>query len=161
TASRSTRTATEMTAATATGAARSVEELLERSIGMRARRLGRGEFTVETGLSLLFLLVASAMWLSGPAPDNAPLVLAIVCAYAIASRVSFPLGVGQLVPPQPFLVALFGVAPATSVPLLVYAGLLLVTAGELVLGRIHGERATFAGGDALHALGPALVLLLA
>lgn len=59
-------------------------------------------------------------------------------------------------PTQLFLVPPFALAPAAAVPALVFAGLILVTLGDSLAGRSRVERVLFGGGDAVHALGPAI-----
>gem|GEM_PF-6098962 len=138
-----------------------VTELLETSWSTRARRLPRRELLFELGLTLALMaacVVAAALThvsLSLPAPI---LALTLV-GYVVASRVAYPLGAGNLVPTQPLLVALFALAPPAAVPLLVCAGFALGSCVDAVRGKAHIERVTFAGGNAWHAAGPALVLI--
>ena len=61
-------------------------------------------------------------------------------------------------PTQLFLVPLFVLAPAQIVPGLVFLGLAVGLAGDVLLGRARLDRLAYCGGDAIHALGPALVL---
>ena len=138
-----------------------LEELLEATWAGRDRRLGARERRFEGGLSAAFLLGAALLAL-GAAPAGwhpGLLLIALVAAYAAASLVLYPLGVADLVPTQPFLVIMFALAPAAVVPLLVWAGLALGRLVQTARGQRHAERMLLSGGDAIHALGPALVFV--
>jgi diguanylate cyclase (GGDEF)-like protein len=139
-----------------------LEELLESTWSGRGRRFASHERRVESGLTAVFLLGAGALLTTMPAswrPDA--LLIAFVVAYAAASLVSYPLGVSDIVPTQPFLVVLFAFAPAAAVPLLVFAGLALGRLVHVARGHRHPERLLLSGGDAVHSLGPALVFAAA
>jgi diguanylate cyclase (GGDEF)-like protein len=139
-----------------------LDDLLESSVTVRERRLGRREFVVEASLTAGFLAVAIALASTAAGQLHlTPALLAVVVAYALTSRVAYPLGVGNLVPTQPFFVAFFALAPAATVPLMAYAGLLLGCLIDVVTRRSHPERLTFAGGDAVYSLGPVAVLVVA
>src|SRR4051812_1595083 len=138
-----------------------LEELLEATWSARDRRFGTRERCVEAALTTLFLLGAVLLLLALPAdwrPD--PLLIALVLAYTAASMVLYPLGVGDIIPTEPFLVVMFAVAPAPAVPLLVWVGLLLRRLIQGIVGHRHPERLLLAGGDAAHALGPAVLFVL-
>jgi diguanylate cyclase (GGDEF)-like protein len=138
-----------------------LRELLEASFTKRSRRLPRRELAVETAITIAFLGIVALMSMYLPAGRGIdPLVPLVVIAYALASRVAFPLGAGNLVPTQPFLVALFALAPANIVPALVCAGLALGAFAEASARRTQFERLSFSGGDAFHSLGPALMIIL-
>ena len=62
-------------------------------------------------------------------------------------------------PTQLFLVPLFALAPAQVVPALVLAGLVLSALAAAATGRTRWDRVVHSGGDAAHALGPAIVLV--
>src|SRR3954451_18293454 len=103
-----------------------LEGLLEATWSGRDRRFGSRERLVEAGLTALFLVGAVLLLITMPAgwqPD--PLLIVLVVAYAAASMVLYPLGVGDIIPPEPFLVLLFALAPSPAVPLLVWTALLL------------------------------------
>ena len=137
-----------------------LEDLLESTFHTRTSRLARRDLRVELVLSALVLCGALALALLTSSTGDLPLVaLVVVAAYGLASRVAYPLGTANLVFTQPFLILAFVLAPAPAVPLLVMSGLVFGTLWEIVAGRTHVERVSFAGGDALHAFGPALVLL--
>jgi diguanylate cyclase (GGDEF)-like protein len=143
------------------GGADAVTELLETSWSTRARRLPRRELLFELGLTVALvascLVMAAATGVSPSVPG--PILALTVMGYVVASRVAYPLGAGNLVPTQPLLVALFALAAPAAVPLLVCAGLAAGSCVDAVRGRAHIERVTFAGGNAWHAAGPALVLI--
>ena len=125
----------------------------------RARRLPRRELTVEVSLTAIFLAAAVALIAVGSAPFwAAPMALAMVGAYAIASRVAYPIATGVAVPTQPFLVGMFAFADVRLVPLLALAGLTLGTIAACSTGRARWDRLSFAGGDLMHVLGPAIFL---
>ena len=112
-------------------------------------------------MTAVFGLAVAALLANGPAltaPD--PIAVLIVLAYAVAARAEFPIGSGHMVPTQLFLIPLFVVAPVALVPALVYAGLAIGLVGEVVLRRSRADRLVYCGGDAMHALGPAVVLAL-
>ncbi len=135
-----------------------VERLLEASVPRRKRRLPSRELAFELGLTILFLLCVLVLVLTGSGTlEVESIAIAMVVAYAIASRVDYPIATGVAVPTQLFLVALFAVADARLVPLLAMSGLMLGTAAMVVLGRSRWDRLIMAGGDATHVLGPALV----
>src|SRR3954471_14509993 len=103
-----------------------LEDLLEATWDGRSRRFAPRERRVEASLTTLFLLGAGLLLIAVPGdwrPD--PLLIALVFAYAAASLVVYPLGVGDIVPTQPLLVVMFAFAPVACVPLLVWLGLSL------------------------------------
>jgi len=138
------------------------ERLLEDSWARRGRRVRGTELRAELVASSTFLAVAVALALAGGEPAALGWVVsATVIAYAIASRVEFPVGAGYVVPTQLFLPPLLLLAPPAEVPLLVFAALALGTAGSCAAGRAWPDRLATCGGDAWHAVGPALVFLAA
>lgn len=139
-----------------------VERLLEASVPRRKRRLPSREFAFELALSGVFLLMVLTLILSSSGSLAVePIAIVMVGAYAIASRVDYPIATGVAVPTQLFLVALFSEADARLVPLLAMAGLMLGTTAMVGLGRSRWDRLVMAGGDAMHVLGPAVVLTVA
>jgi diguanylate cyclase (GGDEF)-like protein len=136
-------------------------ELLEaswtdRGRAVRGRELGLELLMTSGFVACLAALIAIAQ--PGEAPH--PVAWAVVVAYAIAARTDFPIGSGHVVPTQLFLVPLFALAPAQLVPALVFVGLAVGVAGEAALGRTRSDRLVYCGGDAMHSLGPALVLCM-
>ena len=108
--------------------------------------------------ALFTIAVAALMQVSGPPLHVQPMALAMFVAYAVASRVDYPIATGVAVPTQLFLVGLFANADARVVPLLAAGGLALGTLGACLTGRSRWDRLMFTGGDALHVVGPAVVL---
>jgi diguanylate cyclase (GGDEF)-like protein len=138
------------------------EQLLEASWERRGRRLRGAELRAEVIASLAFCAAALALWLgTGVEAVSGWIAFATVGAYAVASRVEFPVGAGYVVPTQLFLPPLLVVAAPATVPLLVCAGLALGTLGAWAAGRSWPDRFVTCGGDAWHAVGPALVFLAA
>ncbi|HWH14605.1 MAG TPA: GGDEF domain-containing protein [Miltoncostaeaceae bacterium] len=153
-----------MSTATAdTAPADAVTDLLETSWGTRGRRLPRRELLFELALTLALvgtcMALAAATGVSPWVPS--PVLALTLVGYVLAGRVAYPLGAGNLVPTQPLLVALFALAPPAAVPLLVCLGFALGTIADALRGKVHAERITFSGGNAWHAAGPALVLIVA
>ena len=87
--------------------------------------------------------------------------LALVAAFAVAYRVRFHDGAGYAPPTQIVLVPMLLLLPPSTVPLLVVAAMMLANAERAMRGEIHPQRLALGIGDALHAVGPALVLTLA
>src|SRR5215211_6489064 len=113
-----------------------VQALLEDSWQVRQQRLPRRELVFEGALSLA--TVAACLVLLVLAPSAVTWSLPLVCAFAaytIAAGVAYPMGAGNIVPTQPFLVLLFVTAPPPLVPLLVCAALVVVRIVEAVLRR--------------------------
>jgi diguanylate cyclase (GGDEF)-like protein len=139
------------------------ERLLEESWEARTRRLPRRELVTELVAAGLFLLAAGALVLAPKAAAGFDPIVAVllVALYAIVSRVEFPVGVGYVVPSQLVLVPMLVMLPPGTVPLLVCAGLILARLTDWVLRRASAQRLLFSVPDAWHALGPALVLVLA
>ncbi|HWT22540.1 MAG TPA: hypothetical protein VN213_03445, partial [Solirubrobacteraceae bacterium] len=138
------------------------EQLLESSWGRRGARLPRRELRLELALTAALLLGCAALVALVPRERGLdPMAVPVLLAYAAALRVAFPLGAGYAVPTQLFFVPLFALAPVPVVPLLVLAGLTLARLVDVLAGRAHLDRLALSGGNALHAVGPTLVLVAA
>jgi diguanylate cyclase (GGDEF)-like protein len=138
------------------------ERLLEESWSHRGRKLRGAELRAELVASAAFLLAALALAvIGGDALPSSWIVWATVGAYAVAARVEFPVGTGYVVPTQLFLPALLVLAAPSQVPLLIGAALALGTVGSCIARRSWLDRLVTCGGDASHAIGPALVFLAA
>lgn len=126
--------------------------------GLRGRDLA---VTLAGALGVL----AAASALSALAPVGHPPSLAaialLVLVYAAFTRIEFEIGSGALVPTQLMLVPMLFVLPAAVVPLAVSLGLVLGSLVDLARGRIHASRLLVPVVYSAHALGPALVLVLA
>ena len=141
----------------ATGAA--LDALLEDSWSGRRRAIRGRELAIEVGVTGAFLAAACALaWLGDTSAGVHPVIVAVVLAHAVAARVEFPIGAAFFTPTQLLLVPMFVVAPAPLVPLFVFAGFALAAGAGAARGRTGYDRLVFCGGDAAHALGPALVL---
>ena len=138
-----------------------VEELLESSWPGRGRSIRGRELRVELTVTAAFLGAAAALLALAPGALRLdPVAMAAVVAYAIAANAAFPVGAGFAAPTVLFLAPLFVLASAPLVPVLVFAGLVLATLALVAAGRARLDRLATCGGDAIHALGPALVLVV-
>ncbi|HUA03233.1 MAG TPA: diguanylate cyclase [Solirubrobacteraceae bacterium] len=147
----------------------STEELLERSWERRERRASQRELLVDAVAAALFVAVAGALLLAagvthahagevGPFTTTAVLLIAV---YALVGRIEFPVGAGYVVPTQLILVPMLLVIPPAAVPLAVGVGMVLGNTVDWAFGRVPPRRVLSAVPDAWHAVGPAVVLLLA
>jgi diguanylate cyclase (GGDEF)-like protein len=139
------------------------ERLLEESWELRSRGVDRRELATEVAAGALFLLVAGGLLLLPGAVAGFQLgaALALVVLYALVSRVEFPVGAGYVVPSQLVLVPMLMLLPPATVPLLVALGLVLARLSDWARRRGSALRLLFSIPDAWHAVGPALLLLLA
>jgi HD domain len=137
------------------------EDLFEAARNRLTSPLQARERRAELIGAITFVLATGALVLWAPGGGEAPLALALVVAYALASNVRFDVGAGFTVPTQLVLVPMLLLTPPGLVPLLVLAGILLSDLPEYVRRRRHPQRALVSVGDALHAVGPAAVLVAA
>ena len=139
------------------------EELFEAARNRLALPLQPRERRAELfGAAVFVLMVGALLALSAPVTgEPALLAVTLVVAYALASNVRFDIGTGFTAPTQLVLVPMLLLTPPALVPLLVVAGILLGDLREYVGGRRHPTRALVSLGDALHAVGPAAVLVMA
>jgi diguanylate cyclase (GGDEF)-like protein len=138
------------------------ERLLEDSWSRRGRRLEGAELRAELLATLAFCVAALVLGAStGAEAISSWVALPTVVAYAIASRVEFPVGAGYAVPTQLFLPPLLVLATPALVPLLVFCALALGTLVSWAGRRSWPDRLATCGGDAWHAVGPALVFIAA
>ncbi|HEX5900609.1 MAG TPA: diguanylate cyclase [Solirubrobacteraceae bacterium] len=139
------------------------ERLLEDSWETRSRGVDRRELVTELVAGGLFLLSGVALlFVPGAAAGlDVALAVALVVLYALVSRVEFPVGAGYVFPSQLVLVPMLLLLPPATIPLLVAAGLVIVRLYDLARRRGSALRLLFAIPDAWHALGPALVLVIA
>jgi diguanylate cyclase (GGDEF)-like protein len=141
-----------------------VERLLEDSWEHRGERASRRELLVEALAAGSFLLVAIPLAL--PAlllhPVDPLLVGLLVGLYAlVAGAIRFPIGAGYMVPSYLVLSPMLLLLPPATVPLLVAVALVVASVVRCVAGRVSAEHILFSVPNAWHALGPALVLMLA
>jgi HD-GYP domain-containing protein (c-di-GMP phosphodiesterase class II) len=144
-------------------AASSTEQLFARG---RARALIRAqgrERLVEGVTAVLFLLAAlgMALFLGGPRQFSAPSLLVLMAAYVVACRAKFDIADGYTVPTELVLVPMLFVLPTPVVPLVVSGSWALGRMLDYANGRTSFHRAFHVFGDCWHAVGPALVLVIA
>ena len=138
------------------------ERLLETSWEGRERRASERELIVEASAAALFVIAATVLVLAGGVAGLRPQVAALlIVVYAVVGRIEFPVGAGYVVPTQLILVPMLLMLPPSVVPAAVAIGLVSGNAVECALGRVPPRRILSAVPDAWHAVGPALVLLLA
>jgi HD-GYP domain-containing protein (c-di-GMP phosphodiesterase class II) len=94
-------------------------------------------------------------------PLNGWTIALFVASYAVASRIDFEIGTGSTVPTQLVLVPMLALLPVQLVPLCVLAGLLLGGLPDYAGGRIPVDRSLLRFVNSWHAVGPALVLVIA
>ena len=142
------------------------EQLLERSWEGRERQASERELLVDAIAGALFIVVAATLLLAGggahlhggAAAGTAALLIAV---YALVARIEFPVGAGYVVPTQLVLVPMLVVLAPGAVPAAVGIGMVLGNAVDWMFGRVPPRRVLSAVPDSWHAVGPAVVLLLA
>ncbi|HEY1275131.1 MAG TPA: HD domain-containing phosphohydrolase [Thermoleophilaceae bacterium] len=139
------------------------DRLLEDSWDTRSRRLTLRELAAEAAAAALFLACAAGLALAAtPAGGfDVPLAALLVALYALVSRIEFPVGAGYVVPSYLVLVPMFVMLPPAVVPLLTVLGLVIGTVGQWLVSRSRPERVLFSIPNAWHAIGPAVVLVIA
>ena len=139
------------------------ERLTEARTRLLRRPAGR-EAHVRALIGALFLAGAVALTL-GTGTHRHPawwLYPAFLAGYALASSFAFELGAGSVLVTELALVPMLFVLPARIVPLVVVGGLALTAAREVAVGKLSLRRGlVWPPVSALHALGPALVLVAA
>ena len=118
----------------------------------------RREALVEAGFAIALVAVVFALpLLSDASAPRAGVVVALILAVAVVSRVEFDVGAGFVAPLQLVLVpTLFLVHPGYA-PFVIAAGLVLGRLPDVVRDR-NPERLLVAIGNSWFAVGPALVL---
>jgi len=135
-------------------------------IGLAREAKGDGLDGAERGatLALTAVFVLSAIALNVFSTSHRTvepvLLVALLAAFAVASRVEFEIGSGTAIPTQVAFVPMLMLAPAGLIPLLVLAGLLLGSTVEVLRGDRHFERVLVLAVSSSYSLGPALVLEL-
>jgi len=145
------------------GADIDADSLIEQSREHAVRPLGDRDRLASLLLGGTFLAAALALaLLVGSARSfDAWMLVLFVCSYALASRIDFEIGTGSAVPTQLVLVPMLVLLPVTYVPLCVLAGLLLGGLPDYAGGRVPVDRSLLRFVNSWHAVGPALVLILA
>jgi HD-GYP domain-containing protein (c-di-GMP phosphodiesterase class II) len=139
------------------------DSLIEQSRELAVSPLGDRDRLASLLLGGTFLAAALALALlvgSSRSVEGWTLLL-FVCSYALASRIDFEIGTGSAVPTQLVLVPMLVLLPVTYVPLCVLGGLLLGGLPDYVRGRVPVDRSLLRFVNSWHAVGPALVLILA
>jgi HD-GYP domain-containing protein (c-di-GMP phosphodiesterase class II) len=121
------------------------------------------ERIVEVGTALVFLATASAMAFLIPSSQalDVPTLAILVVAYVIACQAQFDLADGYTVPTELVLVPMLFLLPAPAVPLIVSLSWALGRVLDYATGRTSVYRAFHVFADSWHAVGPALVLIVA
>jgi hypothetical protein len=139
------------------------DSLIEQSRELAVRPLGDRDrlASLLLGGSFLAASVALAMLVDSARSVGGWTLVLFVCIYALASRIDFEIGTGSAVPTQLVLVPMLALLPVTYVPLCVVAGLLLGGLPDYARGRVPVDRSLLRFVNSWHAVGPALVLILA
>ena len=137
--------------------------LIEQTRRNVVRRLANRDWQASLLLGAAFLTTAVvlAFTVESTRAFDPLTVFLLIGAYAIASRVDFEIGTGYAVPTQLVLVPMLVLLPVPLVPLFVLAGLLLGGLPEYARGRVPLDRGLLRLVNSWHAVGPALVLILA
>jgi hypothetical protein len=138
-------------------------DAIERNDERQQEGLGRRERTAEIFLALATLSAGVALLAFAPRSQafDPWLALALVFAFAIAYRVRFYDGAGYTGPTALVLVPMLLLLPPPTVPLLVAAAMTFGNADRFFRGAVHPERLALSLSDALHTVGPAVVLTFA
>jgi HD-GYP domain-containing protein (c-di-GMP phosphodiesterase class II) len=139
------------------------DALIEERRARASTPLARRDSLVTSASALAFLAAAAVLQVAFPG-DRHPsigLLILLVAAYAIASKVEFEVGIGSAIPTQLVFVPMLFLLPPAIVPLCVAIGLLLGNAAAYVRRREHPERALVVVSSSWHAVGGALVVALA
>src|SRR5689334_22020922 len=136
-----------------------VQELLEDFEGSNTQSLRGRERSVAIGGAVLYLLAAAAvlLWLPGGPSFHAPVVAALVVAFAVVKQVKFEVGVGYGVPTQLVFVPMLLLVPANALPLVVLGAMVLANV-PVFIGGARLERLLGVPNDLWYAVGPALVV---
>jgi HD domain len=140
-----------------------VEALLRDGSQRHDRPLAsRRERLVEAACAVSLVLVACALLAAEPAGEAGwAVAVLLTLMFAVAGRVRFSVGAGDMSPAQLVIVPMLLLLPPGAVPLLIAAGYLIGLAPELAARRLHRDRLVLAVGDAWFAVGPAAVLVAA
>jgi HD-GYP domain-containing protein (c-di-GMP phosphodiesterase class II) len=139
------------------------EQLFARGRDRALNRARGRERAVEQAAAAGFLLVAlcMAMFMDSPRSLQAGPLVALVAAYVIACRAQFDIADGYTVPTELVLVPMLFLLPTPVVPLVVSLSWALGRLLDYASGSTSVHRAFHVFGDCWHAVGPALVIVLA
>jgi putative nucleotidyltransferase with HDIG domain len=121
------------------------------------------ERRVEYGMAIGFLAVALAMalFLNSPRELDGTTLALLVIAYVVACRARFDIADGYTVPTELVLVPMLFLLPTPAVPLVVSLSWALGRLTDHFAGVITIRRAFHVFADCWHAVGPALVIVIA
>jgi HD-GYP domain-containing protein (c-di-GMP phosphodiesterase class II) len=114
-----------------------------------------------TAISFVVVALAMALWLDSPRALDIPTLAVLVAAYVVTCRAKFDLADGYAVPTELVLVPMLFLLPTPIVPLVVSVSWLLGRLIDYAQGTASAHRAFHVFGDCWHAVGPALVLIVA
>src|SRR5256714_357300 len=145
------------------GADANVDALIEQSRRLATTPLGDRDRLASLLLAVPFLMVSVALVVFAHSSRQAGLwtLGVFVVSYALASRIDFEIGTGSAVPTQLVLVPMLVLLPVQFVPLCVLVGLLLGGLPDYARGRVPIARSVLRFVNSWHAVGPALVLIVA
>jgi putative nucleotidyltransferase with HDIG domain len=140
-----------------------VQRLLERADEAPPKPLTPRQRLIEWLAAVVFLAVAveMALLLDADRALDAPVAVALVCTYALASRIRFSDGAGYTVPTELVFVPMLFLLPTPAVPLFVAAGTLIGNLPDYLTRKTHLDRAVLSLGDSWYSVPPALLLTLA
>ena len=140
-----------------------LERLFARSRERAVIAAAGRERRVEIAVAIAFVATALAMAVFIPSPRQLDLtaLVFLVSAYILACQAQFDIADGYTVPTQLVLVPMLFVLPTPMVPLIVSISWTLGRVFDYASGRISVYRAFHVFGDCWHAVGPALVLVVA
>ena len=109
--------------------------------------------------SFFIIAIPLAIFASTDRSPSPALVVALIAAYALASRVKLEVGTGYTTPSQLVLVPMLFLLPARFVPLAVMLALVIGQLPEFVRRAMPIARVSVVIGNAWYSIGPALVFL--
>ena len=112
-------------------------------------------------IAFLAVAVAMALLLSSPRSLDIAALAILAIAYIVACQAQFDVADGYTVPTQLVLIPMLFLLPTPAVPLIVSVSWMLGRSGEYLSGRTTVYRAFHVFGDCWHAVGAALVLIVA
>src|SRR6187551_3703227 len=139
------------------------DALIEERRARAGAPLERRDSRVTSVSALAFLAACAVLQLAFPG-DRHPsigLLVLLVAAYAVASKVEFEVGIGSAIPTQLVFVPMLFLLPPSMVPLCVALGLLLGNLTSYLKRQEHPERALVVVASSWNAVGGALVIALA
>lgn len=140
-----------------------LEQLFARGRERALLRAQGRERMAEALVAAAFVAVALAMALlmDSPRSVDGPTLAFLIGAYVVCTRAKFDVADGYTVPTELVLVPMLFLLPTPLVPLVVSFSYLLGRLFDYANGRTSIHRAFHAFGDCWHAVGPALVLVVA